>query len=110
MRLAAVRDLFRAQSAHVAYAAAPVFNSVGVEHLTIESRLRNADAIVVTDHRSEVANHQHQILSVTIIASILASADEREHAGVGVVAVDPFKTLPGEVHFMKCGPGGVETI
>src|SRR5256885_7100245 len=66
----------------VALAAAAVVGGVAVEALAPAPATGHADAVCRARHRREVAGHQRQLVAP-------APAQERDHAHVGVVAVDP---------------------
>ena len=79
----------------VGNAAAAIFRIVGIEDLAIETRFRHADAVADVGEGREVANHDQVIVWVT------SAAQESDHRVVGIVEIDPFKTLPFKIDFVQ---------
>src|SRR3984893_522835 len=82
-------------SAAIAEIAAGVILSVAVEKFAIITRLGYSDTVVFAGYGREVCHDHYVILGIS------GAPNEREHAGVRVVTVDPLKTLPFEIHFMQ---------
>ena len=78
-----------------ALVAAAVERRIRVEDLVVRSGVRDADAVTRANHRGCVQNHDKQIFRP------FPAANEREDAIVGVIAVQPFKTAPVEIHFVQ---------
>src|SRR5437016_3175104 len=72
-------------AAVVAHAAAAIFGGVAVEHFFPEAAPGDADTVVLTRHRGEVARDQHGC------ARCLAATQEDEHALIGIVRHNPTK-------------------
>src|SRR5437016_12754810 len=78
----------------VALAAAAVVGGVAVEPLAPATAARHADAIGLARHRREVARHQGELAGG-------AAAQERDHADVGVVTVDPLDAAFRELKLVQ---------
>ena len=79
----------------VGNAAAAIFRIVCIEDLAIETRFRHADAVAGVGEWGEVADHNQVIVGVT------SAAQESNHRVVGIVEIDPFKTLPFKIDFVQ---------
>ena len=79
----------------VADVRAAVAIAVAVEDLRPGARLRHADRITLADDRREIASHQHR----GGIRFRLAKVDQR--AVLGVLAIDPFEAVAGEIQFVQ---------
>src|SRR6266496_2412736 len=77
---------------------------VSVQDFAIEAGVRNAKTITFADDGRGVDDGDNEVFRV------FATTDERENAVVGVVGVNPFKTVPVKIDLMKSGFGGVEMI
>src|SRR3989442_1006880 len=77
---------------------------VGIQNFAVEARVRNAKTITFADDGRGVDDGDNEVFRV------FATTDERENAVVGVVGVNPFKTVPVKIDLMKSGFGGVEMI
>ena len=66
--------------------------------------MRDAQAVTFADDRGGVEDGEKEIFG------ILAAAEEREHAVVGIVGVNPFETVPVEIDLMEGGFGGVKMV
>jgi len=89
---------------HVAHIGAAIVGRVGVHDFAVETGLRNAKAIALSDHRCGVDNSDYEVFG------IFAAADKGQDAVVGVVGVNPFETVPIKLDLMEGGFGGVKTI
>src|SRR5438876_10846489 len=85
----------RLEAAEVALAAAAVIAGVAVEHLVPKAATRNSHPIVVARHRREVTNDHERLLG------LLTLAQKANHAGLKVVAVDPFEALVAEIDLVQ---------
>jgi hypothetical protein len=64
----------------------------------------NTQAIAFADYGGGVEDGENEVFG------ILAAAEERENAVVGVVGVDPLETVPIEIDLMERGFGGVKFV
>src|SRR5947207_11167711 len=85
----------------VALAAAAVVGGVAVEPLAPATAARHADAIGLARHRREVARHQGELAGG-------AAAQERDHADVGVVTVDPLEAACRELELVQRRRAAIE--
>src|SRR6202162_4283084 len=87
----------------VALATATVVGGVAVEPLAPAAATRHPDAVCLARHRREVAGYQGELARG-------AAAQERDHAYVGVVAVDPLETGFGEIQLVQRRHVAIELI
>ena len=98
----AMRGQWRgAHGAQVAPAGAAEGLGVAVEDLVPGAAAGHAQAVVLARHRREVADHQHRL-------AVARLAQEGDHAVVGVVGIDPFEAVAGEVELVQRGLAAVE--
>src|SRR5260370_42082029 len=81
-----------------------VVGGVGVHDFAVEAGIGDTQAIAFADYRSGVHDSDDQVFG------ILAAADKRKNAVVGVVGVNPFETMPVEIDLMKSGFSGVKMV
>src|SRR5260370_15721911 len=91
-------------AAHVADVGAGVVGGVGVHDFEIEARIGDTQAIAFADQWSGVEDGDDQFFR------IFAAADERKNTVVGGVGVNPFETMPVEIHLVKGGFGRVKPV
>src|ERR1700722_14154126 len=103
MKLAVRRQRRSLDGAEIALTAAAVDGRVAVEALAPAAGARHPDAVVMAQHRSEVADHEHR-------RTRLVLAQERDHAGLAVMAVDPLETLRGEVELVERRRSAIEAV
>ena len=84
----------------VADVGAAVVGSVGVENFFVKTGARDADDVSFADHGSGVQDYDEEVIGIR------AEAEERQNTVVAVVAVNPFETLPVEVHLVESRFGG----
>jgi len=77
---------------------------VRIHDFAVEAGIGDTQAITFPDYRSGVHDGDDQVFG------ILAAADERKNAVVGVVGVNPFETMPIEIDLMESGFGGVKMV
>src|SRR5690349_7161441 len=82
-------------AAAIAIIAARVVFGVAVEDFAVITGLGDAHAIILARHRCEIRDDHNEFLPVS------RPPDEGEHAVIGIVAVDPLKSLPLEIHFVQ---------
>src|SRR6185437_651104 len=85
----------RLDGAEIAETAAPVLAAIAVQPFTPDSATRHADLVVVARDRCEIERHQREI------SRTLALAQVDQHAGIGVVAIDPLEAVGREVQFVE---------
>src|SRR5579885_2675286 len=86
---------FSHYSTAVAVIAAGVVMGVAVENLAIPAGLRHSYAVVLARHRREIRHNDQRFLGISRVP------DKRKDARVSVIAVDPLKSLPLEIHLMQ---------
>ena len=91
-------------AAEIAYIASAVPLRIGVQDLPIKSRLGHAHAVGIALDRREIGDHQNEI------ARIFCTTQERKHARIGVIAIDPLKPVPVEIHLVKRGLVAVNAV
>src|SRR5262249_18851341 len=79
----------------IPHVAAAVYGCIGVEHFAVKARFGDAYAVGLADDRCEVGHHDKDVLGV------LRAAEEGKHARIGVIAIDPLKPVPIEIHLME---------
>ncbi len=79
-------------------------DGVSIHDFAVETGLRDSETIAVTDYGCGVDNDDHEVFR------FLAAADEGKDTVVGVVGVDPFKTVPVKFDLMEGRFGGVQMI
>src|SRR5271167_1760054 len=95
MLLALPGRRFGAPATGVSKITAAETGRVTIQELAIEPWRRHAEAVALARHRREIS-HRHDE-----IAGITGAADERNHALVHVVKVDPLKAFPTEIDLVK---------
>src|SRR5258705_7200861 len=85
------RDRLRVDAAAVADVTAAVGRSIAVQELYIEARIGHADAVLSAHDRREVEDHRDTVPAVARVAQ------DRHHAVLVVVAVNPAKSCRIEV-------------
>ena len=83
---------------------ASIVGGVGIQNFSIVTGVGNAEAIAGTDDRSVVEYDDDEVVG------IFAAANEGEDAVVGVVGINPFETVPVELHLMQSRLSDVEMI
>src|SRR5688500_10195159 len=106
------RDGHRLDPAEVPLTAAAVLGGVAVEDLPPEAGLRRAHAIVLPDDRREVEHSQHALAprAPLSLAFIPAEAQQRDHAVLAVVGVDPLEAGGVVVELVQRGLALVEAV
>src|SRR5271165_7008947 len=95
MLLALPGCLFGVPATGVSKITAAETGRVTIQELAIEPWCRHAEAVALARHRREISHRQDEI------AGIAGAADERNHALVYVVKVDPLKAFPTEIDLVK---------
>ncbi len=95
---------FRLLSAQVSHAAAAVISRVAVEQLPPEAVERNANAIPVPRHGSEIAHHQNRVFG------LLAFAQQRNHARSRVVTIYPLEACWIVIELVQGRFGAIEAV
>src|SRR6266700_2912076 len=72
--------------AEISYVAAAICFSVGVDELTIETRLGNAEAVIVA-HHWRCVHHKRDYIALARFSQ------ERNDAVISIVKIDPIKSL-----------------
>jgi len=85
----------RLPAGRVGDAAAAVFRLVCIEDFAIEARFRHADVVVLTGDGSEVAHHDQMLVRVA------RAPQKTDHRVIRIVEIDPLKTLPIKIDFVK---------
>src|SRR6202030_1623247 len=79
----------------ISYVGASIDGGVGVQGFLVEAGLRDSDAVARANHRGRVQNDDKKILRA------FAAANKGEDAVIGVVAIQPLKAAPIEIHFVQ---------
>ena len=95
MLLALPRYRFGVPATGVSKIAAAEKGRIAIQELAIEPWCRHAEAVALARHRREISHRQDEI------AGIAGTADERNHALVHVVKVDPLKAFPTKIDLVK---------
>ena len=74
---------------------AAILRIVGIKNLAIKARFRHTEPVAGAGDGREVTDHNQVIGRVTTVAQ------ECDHRAVGIVEVNPFKTLPFKIHFTE---------
>ena len=86
------RDRLRRDKTPIPHVAAAKQLRVAIQDLLVKARFRNAEAVLLTRHRSEVAAEQDK-------RAILGATEERDDRVVGIMKVDPFEAAVVEIDF-----------
>ena len=87
-------DRLGVHTSQIADVATTVNFRVSVEDLSVETRLRDTDAVASSHYRGGV-HGENNILAVG------GFAEEGDHAVVGVVEIDPLETLVAVIKFVE---------
>ncbi len=104
MATALVGVLGCVHAAQVAYIGAAIGGGIGIENFFVMAGAGDADIVAVANDRSSVENGDDDVVG------ILAAADERVDAIVGVVGVNPLEALPLKIDFVESGFVSYELI
>src|SRR6266404_9626549 len=85
---------FALDAAEISYIAAAVGFGVGVDELTIEAGLGDAQTIVVTYDRRRIHHKRDDVV-------IARFSQERDDTVIGVVKIDPIKSFVGIIELPK---------
>ncbi len=91
-------------AAQIAYVGSAVPLRISVYRFPVKSQLRHAYAVVFAHDGRAVGDHDHEIFVV------FPATQERKHAGIRIVAVQPLEAVPVEVHFMQGRFPGIERV
>jgi hypothetical protein len=91
-------------AAGVADVRTAIVGGVGVHDFTVVAGIGDTEAIAAADDGSGVDDGDDYV------SGILAATNEGENAVVGIVGVNPFKTVPVELDLVEGGFGGVKMI
>ncbi len=97
MRLPVERVRVGLNPSKVAPAASPVFLGVAVHHFLPEALSGHTNPVILPGNRGEIANDQERVLGVIPFSEV------RYDAMVGVLKIDPFEPIGGEVSFIHGG-------
>src|SRR5918994_8016247 len=98
------RDRHGCDPAQVTHVTAAITGGITVQQFLPLPCPRRSQSIAVTWHRSEVTNHQNQILDR------LSLAQETDHTMFGIVTVDPLEPAGIAVELMKRGIVAIQMI
>jgi len=82
-------------AAEISYVAAAVRFSIGVDDFAIEAGLGDAQPVIVAHHRRCVHHKRDGV-------AVARFSQERDDAVIGIVKIDPIKSLIGIVELPKC--------
>src|SRR5712692_1434747 len=91
-------------AAQVAHSAASIVSRVTIKNFAPETVKWNTNAISLAQHRREIADHQNGVLNP------LAFAQQRNHAGSGVIAIYPLKARRIVIHFVQGGLCAIDVV
>src|SRR5712692_2504220 len=97
-------DWLSRNAAEVTGVAAAEGGGIGVQQFAVKTRLGHTHTIVLAHDRGEVGNYHQEIFGVS------GAAEERKHARVGIVAVQPLEAVPVEIHLMQGRLSGIELV
>ncbi len=83
-------NILSLDAAKVSYIASTVRFSIGVDQLTIETRLGYAEAVIVTHYWRRIHHECHDV-------AIVRLSEERNDAVIRVMKIDPIKSFVGIV-------------
>ena len=86
---------FGVHAAEIAHVGPAIFLRVRIHDFPVEARLGHAHAVGISLNRRKISDHYDEI------ARILRSPQEGKDARIRVVAIDPFKSVPVEIHLVK---------
>lgn len=89
---------------HVADPAPFIVPGIAVQPFSPQPAARHADAVVMTDDRSEVTEDH----DLAVFAAPLAQ--QTDNAGIGIVAIDLLKTSRFDVEFVQPACASIKTI
>src|SRR5437867_12250241 len=87
-------NLLGLYAAKIPYIASAIGFGIGVDELTIETRLGNAEPVIVTHHRRCVHHEGDHV-------AIARFSEERDDTVIGIVKIDPIKTFVRIVELPK---------